>query len=416
MLDFGPERTGYNPTESAITAANVHRLREAWTTTAGTGATVVTGGRLFAVDSGDSLEHVPGYVRTFDASGETNCSGTPSICAPLWTATFTGSAAAAPAVVNGVAYVSTEVGLLAFDAAGVTNCSGTPKTCTPLWTGDATSIYEASPLVWNGTIYAASTQGTVYAVDAAGVKNCAGTPKTCAPVWTATPGDSIHAPPAAANGVLYVGTLGDTTSLYAFDAAGVTNCSGAPRTCTPLWRGNRPLGSGPVRSAPAIANGVVYVGDTSITAFDAAGVTNCSGTPATCSPLWDTPALNAEFNGPAVARGIVYGSYFAGSLFTFDAAGISGCSGTPKACTPLWSASLSFASSSSASIANDVVYVTGNQTLYAFDATGVRKCSGSPKTCTPLWTGTGSSSYSPAITNGVVYAGDGTKVHAYTLP
>ena len=187
-----------------------------------------------------------------------------------------------------------------------------------MWTGNATSINVASPLVWNGTVYAGSTNGTLYAFDAAGVTNCSGTPKTCAPVWTATTGDSIYAPPAAANGVLYVGTLGDTTSLYAFDAAGITNCSGTPKTCTPLWRGNRPFG---VRSAPAIAHGVVYVGDTSITAFDAAGITNCTGTPTICSPLWDTPALNAEFNGPAVAGGVVYGSYFAGHLYTFDAGG-----------------------------------------------------------------------------------------------
>jgi hypothetical protein len=55
MLDFGPERTGYNPTETAINAANVGRLHEAWTTTAGNGAPVVADDKLFVVDSGDSL-------------------------------------------------------------------------------------------------------------------------------------------------------------------------------------------------------------------------------------------------------------------------------------------------------------------------------------------------------------------------
>jgi hypothetical protein len=59
--------------------------------------------------------------------------------------------------------------------------------------------------------------------------------------------------------------------------------------------------------------------------------------------------------------------------------------------------------------------VTGQNTLHSFDAAGVRHCSGSPKTCRPLWTGTGWSIYSPTITNGVVYASDGTKVHAYAL-
>jgi hypothetical protein len=183
-----------------------------------------------------------------------------------------------------------------------------------------------------------------------------------------------------------------------------------------LWRGNVPAGSGSLRSAPAIANGVVYIGDSSLAAFDAAGVTNCSGTPKTCLPLWYTPGLNAEFNGAAVAHGVVYGSYFGGYLYTFDAAGNSGCSGIPKGCTPLWSARLNFPAASSVSIAGDVAYVTGQNTLYAFDAAGARKCFGSPKICSPLWVGSGVSFYSPTITGGVVYASDGTKVRAYTLP
>lgn len=418
MLDFGPARTGYNPFETAIDANNVGQLREAWTTTNGNGSPVVAGGRVFVVDSGDQLENQLGYVRAFDAEGKRNCSGDPKICAPLWTATFPGFGATAPAVENGVVYVDTQYGLLAFDAAGVAGCSGLPTTCTPLWTGIATGLDLATPLVSNGVVYAGSTGGTLYAFDAAGSKNCArtNTPTTCAPLWTATTTDAIYAPPATANGVLYVGTLDDTASLYAFDADGVTNCSGSPKRCTPLWRGNRAIGSGPTRSAPAVADGKVFVGDTSMTAFDAAGTKNCSGTPKICSPLWDTPSLNAEFNGPAVAKGIVYGTYHAGALYTLDAEGLAGCSGTPTACNPLWSAKLGAGSASSASIANGVVYATGDTTLYSFDAEGIRGCSGSPKTCTPLWTGSGSNLYSPAISNGVVYASDGTRVHAYTVP
>jgi outer membrane protein assembly factor BamB len=46
-------------------------------------------------------------------------------------------------------------------------------------------------------------------------------------------------------------------NLYAFDAAGTTDCSGTPTFCLPLWTGST---GGGVDSSPAIANGMVYVG------------------------------------------------------------------------------------------------------------------------------------------------------------
>jgi hypothetical protein len=69
--------------------------------------------------------------------------------------------------------------------------------------------------------------------------------------------------------------------------------------------------------APAVANGVVYVSSgacnptgecsTALQAFDAAGTTNCSGSPKTCQPLWDTTrASNDTPSPPVVARGAVY--------------------------------------------------------------------------------------------------------------
>src|SRR5438309_3584563 len=73
--------------------------------------------------------------------------------------------------------------------------------------------------------------------------------------WEAPAGSPIYSSPAVANGVAYVGTLGN--NLYAFDASGAVNCSGAPPTCQPLWTattGNQ------ISSSPAVANGVVYVG------------------------------------------------------------------------------------------------------------------------------------------------------------
>ena len=79
--------------------------------------------------------------------------------------------------------------------------------------------------------------------------------------------------PAVAGGVVYVGTesVGEDHNLYAFDAAGSTNCAGTPKTCTPLWVAT--MGS-VVYSSPAVAGGVVYVGSENglLYAFDAAGV------------------------------------------------------------------------------------------------------------------------------------------------
>ena len=93
----------------------------------------------------------------------------------------------------------------------------------------------------------------------------------------------MESSPAVANGVVYVGS--DDDKLYAFDAAGKTNCNSMTQSCNPLWTATT---GGAVGSSPAVANGVVYVGsgDDKLYAFDAAGKTNCTGTPISCAPLW----------------------------------------------------------------------------------------------------------------------------------
>ena len=159
---------------------------------------------------------------------------------------------------------------------------------------------------------------------------CAGTPKLCTPLWTATTGGSVSAP-AVVNGVVYVGS--DDRKLYAFDAAGVTGCSGAPKSCTPLWTATT---VGRVESAPTVVNGVVYVGAgvhdaaSALYAFDAAGVTGCAGTPKTCAPLWKTTIGGAPvWSSPTVVNGVVYVGY-GGGFFAFDAASGAG---------PMWTGS-----------------------------------------------------------------------------
>src|SRR2546429_693422 len=102
-----------------------------------------------------------------------------------------------------------------------------------------------------------------------------------------------------ANGVVYINS-GDG-SLYAFSASGTTNCSGAPKVCEPLWTGNG--GGGGTLKSVAVANGVVYTGDArgNLSAFSASGTTNCSGTPKTCSPMWTAQTPTPSYlSSPAV--------------------------------------------------------------------------------------------------------------------
>ena len=337
---------------------------------------------------------------------------------------------------NGVVYVaSTESTastipptLYAFDASGTTNCSGTPKVCQPLWTAPLSTgdIHVESPTVTNGVVYVSGYQspgpppngptGTVEAFDANGVTNCSGTPKVCQPLWT-TASDIGYSAPAVANGVLYA--IGEDT-LDAFSANGTTNCSGSPTTCAPLWTAT--LDTSPTfvsTVSPAVSSGVVYAqsANFNLEAFDANGVTNCSGAPKTCTPLWTANETGLD----AVANGIVYGDTTSNNqLSAFDAGGVTNCSGTPKVCQPLWSYSLT-GPVGPVSVANGLVLYASSFCaaacssdpgfdFEAFDANGVANCSGTPKVCQPLWTGLEASSPegSPAIANGKIYVGEGS--------
>jgi outer membrane protein assembly factor BamB/uncharacterized membrane protein YoaK (UPF0700 family) len=347
------------------------------------------------------------------------CAAGGGICAPLWTGATGDSIHSSPAVANGVVYIGSDDGkLYAFDAAGVTGCSGSPKTCAPLWTGATGWGVTSSPAVANGVVYVGSNDYKLYAFDAAGVTGCSGSPKTCTPLWTGATGSVVTSSPAVANGVVYVGS--NDYKLYAFDAAGVTGCSGSPKTCTPLWTGA--TGSWIGYASPAVADGVVYIGSTDgkLYAFDAAGVTGCSGSPKTCAPLWTGSTTDIIFSSPAVANGVVYVGSNDGKLYAFDATGVTGCNGSPKTCTPLWTGATGSYIEDSPAVANGVVYIgSDDNKLYAFDAAGATGCSGSPKTCTPLWTGA-TGNYirfsSPAVANGVVYVGsDDNKLHAFSL-
>ena len=89
-----------------------------------------------------------------------------------------------------------------------------PRHALPLLTA-VTGGFGSSPLIAGGVVYVGSGN-TLYALDAAGVVNCSGSPKTCTPLWSADTGGQVLSSPSVMNRLAYVGS-GDG-KLYAFDA------------------------------------------------------------------------------------------------------------------------------------------------------------------------------------------------------
>ena len=426
--------SGYNSTESIISASNASSLGVAWA-----GATpdviyysspAVANGVVYVASQG-------GYFSAYAVG----CGSDGGYCSPLWTADIGSDAYSSPAVANGVVYVGsfiengTESGMLyAFDAAGVTNCtvSGGTKTCTPLWTAATDGgIYESSPTVANGKVYVGDTDSLLYAFDAAGVDGCSGTPKTCSPLWTGnTYAGGIMSSPAVANGVVYVGT--ENGYLWAFDAdGGAAHCSSGTKACTPLWIS--PVAAGPFFTSPTVANGTVYIGSGdrgdstgTLYAYDAAGGTSCpvdSSNYKECPPLWTATVPGAIRSSPAVANGVVWVGSDDKKLYAFaQNAVLLNCnmSSTPHTCSPIWtSAATGGAIGSSPAVANGVVYVASeDQKLYAYQAACATNHILTCKSLLGSYS-TGASPYpsdcSPAVSNGVVYVGLVRTLYAFRV-
>jgi outer membrane protein assembly factor BamB len=206
----------------------------------------------------------------------------------------------------------------------------------------------------------------------------------------------FNSAPAIANGFAYFGDTNGT--LYAFNANGC-----GQDFCSPVWKA--PLVQS-IYNSPAVADGIVYVGTSStkgaLFAFDAAGC----GAHVCTTPLWQSTPLSVVDSSPTVANGVVYvgsGAVSPNGVYAFAA---KGC-GAPV-CPPLWYGPTEGQVDNSPAVANGVLYAAGGTgvndgKLYAFAAGGC----GQP-TCAPLWTaklGAGTFASSPAVWNGVVYIG-----------
>ena len=417
----------HNP-ETTVNTSNVSALTEAFTTSPNTfpiySQPVVANGVMYAITQN-------GELSAYDAKGASGCTGSPTVCAPLWSASLvlgTGpnTDISSPAVDNGVVYALAFNGadpgeLEAFDAAGTKNCSGTPTVCTPLWQATVNAGEYASPTVVNGTVYVVdgSIGGKLEAFDANGVTDCSGTPKICSPEWTSTTMGTLGFNAytvTVANNVAYAASI--TGTIYAYDAAGSTGCSGTPAVCSPLWQYSPTVGD--LTGYPVVEAGTLYVDSFQFTgtamnpgyagsleAFDANGVTNCSGTPNVCSPLWQTAGnTDASQVPPAVADGTVFVDTFGGPVAGFDANGSIDCFGAPKTCTPIWQSSTTSGGWTALTVGGNVLYAAGGNQIYAFDATGSADCASS--VCSPLSSPSSPPSVLSVTTaNGMLYGSGG---------
>jgi outer membrane protein assembly factor BamB len=359
---------GTNPYENVISAANVSGLELAWKgVTGGTDVSspIVVGGRVYIGSSdhnlyvfststhallwkgttGGTIRSSPAaygnyvYVGSsdnkLDAFPVAGC-GTPT-CAPAWTVTLDGSPnVSAPAVFNAVVYIGTQNGTV-YAISGPTHGI--------LWIGkpDPASKIEASPVVDNGSVYVAESDipHKVYEFPV----GCRSDGGMCSP--TAATSDftlPVAGTPAASGGRLVVPLLGEDR-LYVLDEG----------TLSTSWS----VFTGTLQDieSPAIAKGIVYMGNSS--SVDPNLWAHSLASPQ--QVVWQSSVGNDAFdNAPAVANGVVFAvGDLTRAVYAFPAA----CS-TP--CAPLWSAAAAPATSSVV-VSDGVVYVGTATGFSAFD-------------------------------------------------
>jgi outer membrane protein assembly factor BamB len=255
---------------------------------------------------------------------------------------------------------------------------------------------SSAPVVYDGRLYFGSGDHNLHAINAI----------TGAELWTFATGDNLGDSPAAAGGLVYIGSL---DNVYALNA----------RTGDLIWTFD--VGLGGVESAPAVVNGILYLGvngegdsDGGLLALDGAtgaqlwkfetGIAATSPAVAngiayvgsgnstldaldavTGAKLWEFDA-NLGTGAPSVANGRVFFSSDDGTFYGLNA--ITGAQ--------IWSFFTGVEFGGSPAIAGDKVYVgSSNGSLYSFNSL----------TGTLIWTFATSSGIqsSPAVADGVIY-------------
>lgn len=416
---FGPERTGHNGGETVIGARNVGQLVKRWSldTASAAGRPLLIGDPVVSHGSVYVPANATDVTGTSVLYGRDARTGVARWSAPF-PPDFLGrgqQSLSAPAVGNGLVYVGhtgiSGAGMGTIYGGGVTGFGegdGAQRWSSTFFAGGVSGPALANHLVYSTALLNTYLIG-VFSGLAAWDAGASGQSEFLGPnSGLRTPSASA---PAVANGVAYIGS--DTGNLDAVDAAGLTNCTATPpgvpqsypsRTCAPLWSTSA---GGPISSTPAVSRGVVYFGsdDTKLYAVAAGGCGNAG-----CAPLWTAATGGAIRSSPAVANGVVYVGSDDGRLYAFAAGGCGAAT-----CTPLWTAATGGAINSSPAEANGVLYVGSDDgRIYAFRSAG---CGAA--TCLPRWSyATGAAvKSSPAVANGMVYVGsDDGRLYAFGLP
>ena len=191
--------------------------------------------------------------------------------------------------------------------------------------------------------------------------------------WTfQTKGEDVKSSPAVANGILYVGSTNDI--LYALNATDGMQ----------IWSFKITQPGVATVDSPAVANGIVYVDSQSTPAYLYA--LNAS----TGSEFWRYKMVDdngdSQWSPPTIANGIVYIGSGDGHVYALDA--YTG--------TPIWNYPTGSKIESSPAVVNGILYIgSANGCVFALNAANGAK----------IWiynTGLGIYS-SPAVFNGVVY-------------
>jgi outer membrane protein assembly factor BamB len=199
-------------------------------------------------------------------------------------------------------------------------------------------------------------------------------PNTNQTLWNQTTSGAVKSSPAVAGGMVYVGSLDH--QVYALDIS----------TGAKLW--NYTTGGG--WSSPAVAGGMVYVGSLDGKVY----ALNIS----TGAKLWNYTTGDRVFSSPAVAGGIVFVGSGDKNVYALDAfTGVL-----------VWNYTTGSYVESSPAVNNGTVFVgSEDHNVYALDAS----------TGAVVWNRTiGGSVYesSPAVADGIVFVGSGDK-NVYAL-
>jgi outer membrane protein assembly factor BamB len=251
------------------------------------------------------------------------------------------------------------------------NSSSTaPSTNQTLWSFNTGGAVVSSPTIADGVVYIGSMNDNFYALNAS----------TGTLIWNYTTGNSIvFSSAAVANGIAYVGS--EDGDVYAFNAS----------TGTLIW--NCKVGE-LVWSSPAVANGMVYIGS-EISNVDALNASNGD-------LVWSYSTGDEVVSSPAIDNGVIFIGSLNGNVYALNAT--DG--------TYMWSYQTGSYVTSSPAVTNGVVYISTDgcgsvekdSDTYALNAS----------TGALLWSYPTGDFSSPAVANGLVFAG-GSDEKLYAL-